>query len=77
MTSKQKLEKLKSRLEQYYEAERKVLLAQSCRINSRSYTRADLGEIRTMITELEGQIETLERRGTTKRRVARAYPIDH
>lgn len=70
------LEKKKERLKQYYEAESKILRSQSYRLGTRQLTRADLSNIQNEIKELEAEIEALESRGTTKRRVARVVPID-
>jgi hypothetical protein len=64
------LERLKSRLQLYYEAETAVLSGQSYRIGTRTLQRADLAQIRQAIKELEAQIEMLERSaGRSARRV--------
>jgi len=55
------LERLKARLELYYEAEAAVLAGQSYRIGTRTLQRADLAQIRQAIKELEAQIEIVER----------------
>ena len=55
------LERLKSRLQLYYEAEAAVLSGQSYRIGTRMLQRADLAQIRQAIKELESQVEMLER----------------
>lgn len=55
------LERLKSRLQLYYEAEAAVLSGQSYRIGTRTLQRADLAQIRQAIKELESQVEMLER----------------
>jgi ferritin-like metal-binding protein YciE len=60
----------------YYEAEEMVLNAQSYTLGSKQLTRADLSEIRQQIEYLENVIDSLESRGTTKRKTARAVPID-
>ena len=54
------LERLRSRLELYYEAEAAVLAGQSYRIGTRTLQRADLAQIRQAIKELEAQIEMIE-----------------
>ena len=71
-----KLDYLKERLELYREAERKILNSQAYTLGSKQLTRADREDVQKQIRELEGQIEALEERGTTKRRVARAVPLD-
>lgn len=60
------------RLRQYLIAEEKVLLNQSYQIGERSYTRADLAEIRKMINSLLESGVTLEDEGNKKSRVKRA-----
>jgi len=55
------LERLRARLELYYEAEAAVLAGQSYRIGTRTLQRADLAQIRQAIKELEAQIEMIER----------------
>ena len=73
---KEKKQRLQNRLELYYQAEEKVLAGQSFTIGSRSMTRADLGKIQDMISELEGKISAIDANGTGKRRVARIIPRD-
>ncbi len=70
------LENKKNRLKQYYKAEEKILNSQSYTLGSKQLTRADLSKVQSMIEKLESEIEALERRGTTKRSVRRAIPID-
>lgn len=72
----QRLDKLKKRLEQYEEAEEKILNAQAYTMGSRSLTRADLPYVQKMIQSLEDEIDLLETRGTTGRRAARLVPMD-
>lgn len=70
------LEIKKGRLKRYYEAEEKILNSQSYTLGSRQLTRADLTKVQSMIARLESEIAALEKRGTTKRPVRRAIPID-
>lgn len=70
------LEIKKNRLELYYEAEEKVLNSQSYTLGSKTLTRADLTSIQNMIKKLEGEIASLERYGTMKRRSVRIVPVD-
>ena len=72
----ERIKRVKARLELYYEAEEKILNAQEYKIGSRSLTRADRDEVREMIKKLEADLNALETRGTTKRRVGRAYFYD-
>ncbi|MBR6711935.1 MAG: hypothetical protein IKI76_02960 [Selenomonadaceae bacterium] len=52
---------LKSRLENYLEAERKILLGQSYKIGSRELTRANLSDVRAAIESISEQIDSMER----------------
>lgn len=70
------LEIKKERLRRYYEAEEKILNSQSYALGSKQLTRADLSRVQSMISKLESEIDALERRGTTKRPVRRAIPVD-
>jgi len=70
------LEIKKNRLKLYYEAEEKVLNSQSYTLGSKTLTRADLTSIQNMIKKLEGEIASLERYGTMKRRSVRIVPVD-
>lgn len=54
---------LKVRLENYLEAERRVLSGQSYRVGSRELTRANLSDIRAAIEDISNQIEMLESSG--------------
>lgn len=49
----ERLDKVKERLDVYYEAEVAVLSSQSYKMGTRELTRADLGEIRKAINDLE------------------------
>lgn len=70
------LEMKKERLRRYYEAEEKILNSQSYTLGSKQLTRADLSKVQSMIARLESEIASLESRGTTKRPVRRAIPVD-
>jgi benzoyl-CoA reductase/2-hydroxyglutaryl-CoA dehydratase subunit BcrC/BadD/HgdB len=74
MTVSDRLEKAKARLDAYYEAELAVLAGQEYKIGSRSLTRADLGEIKNAIRDLENLIEELEAQVNGQGR-RRAYRI--
>lgn len=54
---------LKVRLENYLEAERRVLSGQSYRVGSRELTRANLADIRAAIEDISNQIDMLESSG--------------
>ncbi|HAP22042.1 MAG TPA: hypothetical protein DCR27_12275 [Lachnospiraceae bacterium] len=71
-----RLEIKKKRLQQYYNAEEKILKGQSYTLGSKQLTRANLALVQSKIKELEAEVEVLERRGTAKRRSARVVPID-
>ena len=71
----QKLEMKKKRLQQYYDAEEKILRGQSYTIGSRQLTRANLIYVQSMIKELETEIDMLEKHGSSKRRSARVIPL--
>ncbi|MGF9907278.1 DUF6148 family protein [Brevibacillus porteri] len=58
--SADRLEKAKTRLNAYYEAELAVLSSQQYQIDGRMLRRADLKEIREAITQLEGQVQLIE-----------------
>ena len=68
------LQRAKSRLELYYEAEEKILQGQSYSIGSRSLTRANLGEVQDKIKELESKVKSLSKRGHTRRPVRSIIP---
>lgn len=64
------LEILKERLRMYLDAEKAVLSGQSYQIGDRQLTRPDLNEIRSAISDLIAEINTLElKKGRTKRTV--------
>lgn len=79
-TSKQiRLNDYKNRLELYIKAEAAILEgAQSYSIGSRNLTRADLSEIRKMISTLEDGIDELEAElsGGSRRKCIRVIPRD-
>lgn len=74
MENRMKLKK--KRLNEYYEAESKILSGQSYTLGSKSLTRANLKEVQNMIEKLENEISSLEIYGNKKRRVRRVIPID-
>lgn len=76
MKKSKRLAELRERLDIYKEAEQKILQGQSYTIGSRQLTRASLALVQKMIKALETEIDVLERRGTTKRRMRRAVPLD-
>ena len=59
----ERLERLKKRLNLYYEAEEAVLLNQEYVIVTKSLKRADLSTIRATIKDIEKQVEQLEAGG--------------
>lgn len=59
----ERLERLKKRLNLYYEAEEAVLLNQEYVIGTKSLKRADLSTIRVTIKDIEKQVEQLEAGG--------------
>ena len=69
MSAAEKITRIKRRLALYYEAEEAILHAQEYRIGSRSLTRADLEDVQEEISKLEAEVDALETRGNTKRRV--------
>ncbi len=75
MKTNPRIESVKRRLDDYYEAERKILKGQSYKIGSRELTRANLATVQKKIQELEAELDALEKRGTSKRRSARIVPI--
>lgn len=78
MSVSDRLAKAKERLNAYYEAELAVLSGQSYKIGTRSMTRADLGEIRRAIKDLENLVAELEAQaaGGGPRRAFRITPRD-
>lgn len=76
--SENQLQIAKERLQLYREAEKQILSgAQSYSIAGRSLTRANLGEVQKMISQLEADVRALETRGTTRRPVYRVCPLDN
>lgn len=76
---KKRLEQYKERLELYYKAEAAILDgAQEYYIGSRRLRRADLAEIRKMISTLEDGIDELEAEtsGGSRRKCIRVIPRD-
>lgn len=76
---KARLELYKTRLDLYIKAEAAILEgAQSYTIGSRHLTRADLAEIRKMISSLEDGIDELEAEvsGRSRRKCIRVIPRD-
>lgn len=70
----ERLERYKTRLQMYYEAEEAVLLNQEYTIGTKNLKRADLGTIRAAIKDLETQVELLENGG--KNKAGRFIPRD-
>ena len=78
-TIQTRLNLYKERLELYIKAEASILEgAQSYSIGSRHLTRADLAEIRKMISTLEDGIDELESQlsGGSRRKCIRVIPRD-
>lgn len=78
-TIEARLNTYKSRLDLYLKAEEAILEgAQSYSIGSRHLTRADLAEIRKMITTLEDGIDEMEAElsGGSRRKCIRVIPRD-
>ncbi len=68
---------VKTRLEQYYAAEKAVLTGQSYKIGNKALTRANLAEIQKMIGELEKTLVALETGANPYApRVKRVVPLD-
>lgn len=79
VTAKEKLKKKKNRLEMYYQAEEAILGgAQSYSLGTRSLTRANLADIRTMIDKLEDEVSELESivNGSKPRKAFAVVPRD-
>ena len=76
---KERIDKYETRLNLYYKAEEAILDgAQHYEIGSRKLTRADLSEIRKMITTLESELDAMksEYNGGSRRRCIRVIPRD-
>ena len=78
MRVSERLTRAKDRLNAYYDAELKVLDGQEYRMGTRSLTRADLGEIRRSITNLESLVDEIESQaaGKGRRKVIGIIPRD-
>lgn len=66
----------RERLKLYLEAEKKILINQSFTIGSRTYTRADLEDIRKVIADLIDSGVTLEDEKSVNGRSRRIVFID-
>lgn len=78
-SKKERLTNYKTRLDLYIKAETAILEgAQSYSIGSRNLTRANLSEIRKMISTLEDAIDELESElsGGSRRKCIRVIPRD-
>lgn len=73
-----RLEKVKNRLEAYYDAEMAILSSQSYKMGNQVLTRADLIEVRKAIRELENLVSELESvvNGKGRRKTFRVIPRD-
>jgi hypothetical protein len=73
-----RLMQAKERLKAYYEAELAILSGQEYKIGTRSLKRADLGEIRRAIKDLEQVCDELEAKAKigARRRAFRITPRD-
>lgn len=74
--SDSQLERLKTRLQMFYDAESAILLGQEYHNGSFSLRRADLGMIESTIKDLEKQISELESSNRGKRCAFRVTPRD-
>lgn len=72
---KDKLRRLRERLEEYREAERAILHSQSYGMGDLTLTRAKLDEVRKGIAELEGRIARIESKHS-RARLRYAVPGD-
>lgn len=59
----ERIEILRNRLAQYYEAEQMILRGAEYQIGDRRLRRPDLSAVRAAIKDLEDEIAMLERRG--------------
>lgn len=62
----ERLDLLKNRLKNYYEAEEAILLNQEYVIGTKSLKRADLATVRAAIKDISAEIERLESGGKNK-----------
>lgn len=79
MKIKEQIGRKKKRLEMYYQAEEAILGgAQSYSMGSRSLTRANLADIRSMIDKLEKELKDLEAKvsGNRPRKAFSVVPRD-
>lgn len=67
----EKLERIKERLQSYYDAELAILQGQEYRIGTRTLRRADLVQVQKAINELEQQKSMLEARLSGASRVSK------
>ena len=63
MKNATRINTLRRRLEEYLEAERRILRGQSYRIGTRELTRPDLSMIQQAIADLEAELDALELKG--------------
>lgn len=70
----ERLELLRTRLKNYYEAEEAILLNQEYVIGTKSLKRADLATVRAAIKDLQDEIEKIE--GGGKNKAFRFLPRD-
>lgn len=68
-----KIERLKERLQNYYDAEAAILRGQEYYLGDRRLRRADLSAVRAAISDLEDEIDLLE---SSSGRVKRVVFID-
>lgn len=76
---KERIDKYKKRLDLYYKAEEAILDgAQHYEIGTRKLTRADLHEIRMMITKIESELDSMESelKNGSRRKSIRVIPRD-
>lgn len=76
---KERIDRYKARLELYYKAEEAILDgAQHYEIGTRKLTRADLHEIRMMITKIESELDSMESelKNGSRRKCIRVIPRD-
>lgn len=76
---KERIDKYKARLDLYYKAEEAILDgAQHYEIGSRKLTRADLHEIRMMISSIEKELDSMESEynNGSRRKCIRVIPRD-
>jgi hypothetical protein len=74
--SESELDRLKNRLQMFYDAESAILLGQEYHNGSFSLRRADLGMVESTIKDLERRIKELESSNRGKRCAFRITPRD-